>query len=75
MLQVYGAERQWEVAQGWTVHSVVWSNANMDSSSAGLYLPLASVMHKDNTVAVLIRGTETFSDWETGEACRSLHQA
>jgi hypothetical protein len=67
VLQVEGAARQWEYAQGWTVHSHIWSNANVDTSEEGLYLPLAAVMQKGSTVAVLIRGTETFTDWEAGK--------
>lgn len=65
MLQLE-APNQWNLAPGWSIHSVVWSNANMGSSLAGVYLPLAAVMHKGDVMAVVIRGTETFSDWEAG---------
>lgn len=57
---------QWKSAPGWLIHAVVWSNANVGSNAAGMYLPLAAVMTKDDTMAIIIRGTETFSDWEAG---------
>lgn len=66
MLQLE-APGQWNLAPGWSIHSAVWSNANMGSSLAGVYLPLAAVMHKGDVLAVVIRGTETFSDWEAGK--------
>lgn len=66
MLQLE-APNQWTLAPGWSMHSVVWSNANMGSNLAGVYLPLAAVMHKADVMAVVIRGTETFSDWEAGK--------
>lgn len=58
---------KWNHAPGWSVHSVTWSNANMGTTAAGIYLPLAAVMVKGDTMAVVIRGSETFGDWEAGE--------
>jgi hypothetical protein len=39
----------------------------MGTTAAGIYLPLATVLVKGDTMAVVIRGTETFGDWEAGE--------
>jgi hypothetical protein len=57
----------WNKGTGWEVQSVVWSNANLGTNEAGVYLPLAAIMVKGDTMAVIVRGTETFSDWEAGQ--------
>lgn len=67
MPQLSDPAHTWLIPPGWEVHSVVWSNANMDTAEPGLYLPLAAILHKEDALAVLIRGTETFNDWQTGE--------
>jgi hypothetical protein len=65
-LDLTATGREWKHAPEWSIHSVTWSNANMGTTAAGIYLPLAAVMAKGDTMAVVIRGTETFGDWEAG---------
>lgn len=66
-LDLTATGHEWHHAPGWSIHSVTWSNANMGTTAAGIYLPLATVLVKGDTMAVVIRGTETFGDWEAGE--------
>jgi hypothetical protein len=57
--------QDWLRPAGWTVLSMLWV---MDGpAQAGVYWPFALVLLKGNQMAFLIRGTETYDDWLTGE--------
>lgn len=71
-LQLRNPQQSWLVPSDWTVHSVVWSQTNQNSATseaaAQMYLPLAAITYTSGTMAILVRGTETYQDWETGNA-------
>lgn len=69
-LQLNDPSLSWKIAPGWTVHSVIWSNANMGTDAPGMYLPLAAITQQGNKLAILIRGTETQTDFNTGKNTR-----
>jgi hypothetical protein len=56
---------EWMRPAVWRVVSTLWV---MDGpAQAGVYWPFATVLIKGNQMAFLIRGTETYDDWLTGD--------
>jgi hypothetical protein len=64
-VRMRNSSQEWLRPAGWTVLSTLWV---MDGpAQAGVYWPFATVLLKGNLMAFLIRGTETYADWLTGE--------
>lgn len=58
---------QWLMPQGWSVHSVVWTQANREVAPRQVHLPLAALLRSEDTLALVVRSTLTYNDWMTGE--------